>query len=68
LSSLVEFHEELAPNTIYRVNQFPALRITGVPSPDSTIPDAGAKAVELAETELQRQQFKNYAIVNLSEK
>ena len=68
LSSLVEFHEELAPTTIYRVNQFPAIRITGVASPGSTILDAGAKSVELAETELQRLQFKNYVIENLSGK
>ncbi len=48
LSAVVEFREEMGPSAIYRVNMYPAIRISGTPPAGKTANEAVAKWLEIA--------------------
>jgi RNA polymerase sigma factor (sigma-70 family) len=71
LGDVVIMRELLGPAAVYRVDGFPAARITGAPPDGKSVAAAAAKCVDLTEdevTRLDRPGYRGFAVKNLSAK
>jgi hypothetical protein len=71
LGDVAVFKELYVPAAVYRVDGFPAIRITGAPPDGKSVAAAAAKCVDLTEAEvksLDRPGYRGFAVKNLSAK
>jgi hypothetical protein len=68
LGDVATIKEAFGPGAVYRVDLYPAIRITGAPPEGKSMTVAGAKCVDLAEVEMKRLDFQGFATKNLSVK
>jgi multidrug efflux pump subunit AcrB len=64
IESVAAFREVTGPTALYRVNLYPAMRITGSPPEGKTAIDAAATWMKLAEVKRPKSSFR---LVNLTE-
>jgi multidrug efflux pump subunit AcrB len=68
LGDVAVIKEVYGPAAVYRVDLYPAIRITGAPPEGKSVAAAAAKCVDLAEAELKRLGTRDFAVENLSAK
>lgn len=66
VGTIAAIEEVTGPTTVYRLNLFPAIRISGTPPEGKSAADAAKRWLELAEAELKRGDSKGFALENLS--
>jgi multidrug efflux pump subunit AcrB len=68
LGDVATIKEVTGPSAVYRVNLYPAVRITGAPPEGKSVAAAAARCVDLAEAEMKRLGSRGFAVENLSAK
>jgi multidrug efflux pump subunit AcrB len=66
LGSIAAIEEVTGPSAIYRVNLYPAIRISGAPPDGNLLTGAAKRAVELAKAELKRLKAKLVTVDDLT--
>jgi multidrug efflux pump subunit AcrB len=68
LGDVAVIREVYGPATVYRINLYPAIRITGAPPEGKSAAAAAAQCVDLAEADMKRLGSRGFAVENLSAK
>ena len=68
LGDVATIGEFLGPAVVYRVDLYPAIRITGAPPEGKSVTAGAAKCVDLAEAEMKRLGFRKFAAKNVTVK
>lgn len=68
LAKVATFEPVTGPAAVYRVNLYPAIRITGEPPKDRSVAESAARVIESIQDELKRADAKGIAVENLSAK
>jgi multidrug efflux pump subunit AcrB len=68
LTAIATIKVVTGPAAIYRVNLYPAIRITGAPPAGESVASVSARCVEWAEAEIKGRNIEGFVVENLSPK